>query len=273
MTVEELETITIERDGHVAWVTLDRPEAFNAFSPTMQRELREAWTAFRSDDDVRAIVLTAAGDKAFCVGIDRNEAEFTALDETDQLYGTSNNFMYDDPGDDLGPKSCDLWKPVIVAVNGMACGGAFYMLAEADVVISADHATFFDPHVTYGMAAVFEPMKMLQRMPLGEILRVSLLGSHERMSAETAHRIGLVSEVCSKGELAARAKWIADAIASQPPIAVQATLRAIWAANDMGRLNALAVAPAILTTGFDRGGMEEGSAAFESGARIDPRIR
>lgn len=268
-----LETITVEMDGHVAWVTLDRPEAYNAFSPTMQRELRATWEAFRRDDDVRAIVLTAAGDKSFCVGIDRNEAEFTALDDSDGLYGTSNDFMYDDPGDDLGPKACDLWKPVICAVNGMAAGGAFYMLAESDVIIAADHATFFDPHVTYGMAAVYEPMKMLQRMPLGEILRLSLLGNYERMSAETAHRIGLVSEVCPASELRERAKWVADAIAAQPPIAVQATLRAIWAANDMGRLQALAVAPAILTTGFDKAGMEAGAESFSSGKRIEPRTR
>ncbi len=268
-----LDTLEVEMDGHVAWVTLDRPEAYNAFSPTMQRELRATWEAFRRDDDVRAVVLTAAGDKSFCVGIDRNEAEFTALDGSDMLYGTSNNFMYDDPGDDLGPKACDLWKPVVCAVNGMAAGGAFYMLAECDVIIAADHATFFDPHVTYGMAAVYEPIKMLQRMPLGEILRLSLLGNHERMSAATAHRIGLVSEVCPAAELRERAKWVVDAIAAQPPVAVQATLRAIWAANDMGRRDALAMAPSILTTGFDRAGMEAGAASFSSGERISPRTR
>ena len=269
----KLETLTVEMDGHVAWVTLDRPEAYNAFSPTMEREMRETWEAFRRDDDVRAIVLTAAGDKAFCVGIDRNEGEFTALDDSAGLYGTSNNFMYDDPGYNLRPKACDLWKPVVCAVNGMAAGGAFYMIAEADVILAADHATFFDPHVTYGMAAVYEPIKMLQRMPLGEVLRMSLLGNHERMSAETAHRIGLVSEVCPAGELRERAKWVADAIAAQPPIAVQATMRAIWAANDMGRLNAIAMAPAILTTGFDRAGMEAGAESFASGARITPKTR
>ncbi|NIR39892.1 MAG: enoyl-CoA hydratase/isomerase family protein [Actinobacteria bacterium] len=267
------ETITVEIDDHVAWVTLNRPEAYNAFTPTMQEELRATWRAFRRDDDVRVVVLTAAGDKAFCVGIDRNEGDFTALDDSDHLYGTSNDFMYDDPGDDLGPKSCDLWKPVVVAVNGMACGGAFYMLAEADVIIGADHATFFDPHVTYGMAAVYEPMKMLQRMPLGEILRLSLLGNHERMTAETAQRIGLVSEVCPAAELRERAQWVADAIASQPPVAVQATMRAIWAANDLGRLNAISVAPAILTTGFDRAGMEAGVESFGGGGRIEPRTR
>ena len=268
-------TITVEIDeaAKVAVVTLDRPEAYNAFSPTMQEELKSTWRAFRSDDRVNAIVLTAAGDKSFCVGIDRNEAEFTNMAGDSRLYGTSNNFMYDDPGDDLGPKSCDLWKPVICAVNGMACGGAFYMLAESDIIIAADHATFFDPHVTYGMAAVYEPMKMLQYMPLGEVLRMTLLGNHERMSAATAHRIGLVSEVCPADELMERARWVADAIASQPAVGVQASLRSIWAANDLGTKQALLMGPSLLTTGFDMTGMEEGNAAFSSGKRIDPRTR
>jgi len=268
-------TITVEIDeaAKVAVVTLDRPEAYNAFSPTMQEELKATWRAFRSDDRVNAIVLTAAGDTSFCVGIDRNEAEFTNMAGDSRLYGTSNNFMYDDPGDDLGPKSCDLWKPVICAVNGMACGGAFYMLAESDIIIAVDHATFFDPHVTYGMAAVYEPMKMLQYMPLGEVLRMTLLGNHERMSAATAHRIGLVSEVCPADELMERARWVADAIASQPAVGVQASLRSIWAANDLGTKQALSMGPSLLTTGFDMAGMEEGNAAFSSGKRIDPRIR
>ena len=268
-------TITVEIDeaAKVAVVTLDRPEAYNAFSPTMQEELKATWRAFRSDERVNAIVLTAAGDTSFCVGIDRNEAEFTNMAGGSRLYGTSNNFMYDDPGDDLGPKSCDLWKPVICAVNGMACGGAFYMLAESDIIIAADHATFFDPHVSYGMAAVYEPMKMLQYMPLGEVLRMTLLGNHERMSAATAHRIGLVSEVCPADELMERARWVADAIASQPAVGVQASLRSIWAANDLGTTQALSMGPSLLTTGFDMAGMEEGNAAFSSGKRIDPRIR
>ena len=268
----EHETITVERDGHVAWVSLDRPAALNAFDATMQAELRETWRAFRTDDDVRVIVLIGAGEKAFCVGIDRDQ-DFSALDDSSNLYGTSNNFMYDDPGDDLGPKSCDLWKPVICAVNGMACGGAFYMLAECDIIIAADHATFFDPHVTYGMAAVYEPMKMLQRMPLGEILRLSLLGNHEHMSAETAMRIGLVSEVVPSVKLRERAKWIADAVASQPPIPVQATLRAIWAANEMGGLHTNQMGPALYAAGFDREALREGAETFSNGPRIDPRIR
>ena len=269
---DEFDTISITFDGNVAWVTLDRPEVLNAFNQTMQEEIRATWQAFREMDDVHAIVLTGAGEKSFSVGIDRGD-DMSALDDNENLYGTSNHYMYDDPGDDLGPKSCDLWKPVICAVNGMCCGGAFYFLAECDIIIAADHATFFDPHVTYGMPAVYEPMKMAQRMPLGEILRMTLLGNHERLSATTAKQIGLVSEVVPIETLHERASWISSTIASQPTVAVQASLRSIWAANDLGRLNALSLAPSLLTTGMSKKAMAEGQALFESGDRINHQTR
>ncbi len=269
---DKFDTITITFNGNVAWVTLDRPEVLNAFNQTMQEEIRATWHAFREMDDVHAVVLTGEGEKSFSVGIDRGD-DMSALDDNENLYGTSNNYMYDDPGDDLGPKSCDLWKPVICAVNGMCCGGAFYFLAECDIIIAADHATFFDPHVTYGMPAVYEPMKMAQRMPLGEILRMTLMGNHERLSATTAKQIGLVSEVVPMETLHERASWISSTIASQPTVAVQASLRSIWAANDLGRLNALSLAPSLLTTGMSKKAMAEGQALFESGDRINHQTR
>src|SRR5207237_1365924 len=99
----------------------------------------------------------------------------------------STPFMFHEPGANVGPKTSDLWKPVIAAVNGIACGGAFYMLGEVEFIIAAEHATFFDPHVTYGMTAAFEPMHMSGIMPFPEIMRVSLLGNHERLTARRAH--------------------------------------------------------------------------------------
>ncbi|GIR35195.1 MAG: hypothetical protein CM15mP49_05800 [Actinomycetota bacterium] len=115
----------------------------------------------------------------------------------------------------------------------------------------------FDPHVTYGMPAVYEPMKMAQRVPLGEILRLTLLGNYERMTAATAKQIGLISEVVKDDSLIEKALWLAESIAAQPPIAVQASLRAIWAANDLGRLDAMALAPSLLTTGMSKSSLKK----------------
>ena len=261
-------TITFEPgDDGVAVVTLNRPDRHNAFDYTMCDELSSLWRRLRTEDAVRAIVLTAAGEKSFCTGIDRD-----AVPTTEASY-TFDPFTYDDPGKKLGPKSNDLWKPVIAAVNGIACGGAFYLLGEVEFIISADHATFFDPHVTYGMPAVFEPTLMASRMPFGEIMRLSLMGNHERLSAARALEIGLVSEVVPAAELLPAARWAAAAIASAPPNAIQATLRTLWATREMSRAQAVELGNTFLNLGMSQETMAQGQAAFASGRRIEPKVR
>ena len=116
---------------------------------------------------------------------------------------------------------------MIAAVNGMACGGAFYMLGEVEFIIAAEHATFFDPHVTYGMTAAFEPIHMSGIMPFGEIMRLSLLGNYERLSARTRlpDRHGVRGRA-RRPSCATRAHEAAAIIASQPTLAIEGTVRA-----------------------------------------------
>ncbi len=264
-----------ERDG-VGWVTLNRPDRMNAFNSLMQRELNDCWRGLRRNDDVRCVVLTGAGDRAFCTGIDRMEqmgGDTDATTDADVVGSGSTPFMFNDPGDNIGPKSCDLWKPVIAAVNGIACGGAFYMLGEVEFIIAAEHATFFDPHVTYGMTAAFEPIHMHDRMPFGEIMRLSLMGNYERLSAQRAFEIGLVSEVVPKERLLDAAAWAAGAIASQPQLAIQGTVRAIWAARELSNRQAVALGYAFVGLGTDQSSIAEGQQLFESGKRIEWRLR
>jgi enoyl-CoA hydratase/carnithine racemase len=267
--VTDFETIRWEQRGAVGWVTLDRPDRYNAFTKVMAEELSSLWQRLRTDDSVRAVVLTGAGEKAFCSGIDREYVPSEGGAEYD-----FDPLTYDDPGKLLGPKSNELWKPVVCAVNGIACGGAFYFLGEVDVIIAADHATFFDPHVTYGMPAVYEPLLMLHRgMPFGEVLRMTLLGNHERVSAQRALEIGLVSEVVPAAELQAAAQWAADAIASAPPGPVQATLRTLWAGRELSRRQALDLGSTFLGLGMSAESLAEGQQVFASGQRIDPKVR
>ncbi len=264
-----LTAITYEAgDDGVATVTLDRPEAYNAFNAAMCDEMAAMWAHVREDDAVRAVVVTGAGEKAFCTGIDRSEVPAEGGAEF-----TFSPFTYEDPGKRLGPRSNECWKPVVVAVNGMACGGAFYLLGEADVLIAAEHATFFDPHVTYGMPAVFEPALMLQRMPFGEVLRMTLLGNHERIGAARALEIGLVTEVVHGPDLAQAAHRIAAAIASQPAAAVQASLRSLWAARELTRAQMLDVGNTFLNLAMSEEALAEGQQVFASGQRIEPRVR
>jgi enoyl-CoA hydratase/carnithine racemase len=258
-----LTTLDLQVADGVATLTLDRPDVHNSFDRVMTEELARVWHVLRTDDDVRAVVLTGRGDRAFCTGIDRSSVKEFAFDV----------LTYEDPGQLIGPKSRGFWKPVIAAVNGIACGGAFYMLGESDVIIAAEHATFFDPHVTFGMVAAFEPILLLRRMPFGDVLRMALVGSHEQVSARTAQSLGLVSEVVPKEELLATAQALAATIASQPAKAVQATLRTLWAAKDLTAKQATDLGNVFLQTGTSIEALNEGQRAFTSGNRIKPRIR
>jgi enoyl-CoA hydratase/carnithine racemase len=274
--MSNFETLLYEEKDGVAWVTMNRPDTFNAFNAKMQQELRDVWRGLRRNDAVRCAVLTGAGDKAFSSGIDRVETmgDTGSADRKQKIVGSgSTPFMFDDPGANIGPKSNDLWKPVIAAVNGIACGGAFYMLGEVDFIIAAETATFFDPHVTYGMAAAFEPMHMLQKMPFHEIMRMSLLGNYERLSAKRAFEVGLVSEVVPADELHDAAEWAAKTIASQPPLAIQGTLRAIWAARELSRSQALSMAYAFVGLGTNKESIQEGQKAFAAKDRPKWRLR
>jgi enoyl-CoA hydratase/carnithine racemase len=182
--------------------------------------------------------------------------------------------MFNDPGANILPKQNDMWKPVIAAVNGLACGGALYMLGEADIIISADHATYFDPHVTYGMVAGFESVHLLQKLPLGEVLRCQLLGAHERISAQRAHQVGLVSEVVPLDQLMERAWWVAERIASAPPLAIQGTVRAIWMANDVGRKNAVFQVSSLVLLGTQYDNLATGQDSFKKTTnRVDWVVR
>jgi enoyl-CoA hydratase/carnithine racemase len=262
----ELETIDYRVENGVGWVTLDRPEVHNAFDTRMQDELSRLWRALREDDDVRCIVLTASGEESFCTGIDRSEIPADGVTEFDP-------FTWNDPGQKLGPKSNGLFTPVIAAVNGMACAGAFYLLGEVEFIIAAEHATFFDPHVTFGMAAVYEPILMVPRLPFGEAARLSLLGSHERMTAGRAHEVGFVSEVVPAAELTEAARWAAEAIASQPVRTLRTTVQALWTARELGVRHALEQAPALLHVGTSAAALAESQVTFTSGRRIEPRLR
>ncbi|MEU7134633.1 enoyl-CoA hydratase/isomerase family protein [Streptomyces sp. NPDC046261] len=230
---------TERRPDGVALVTLNRPERHNAIDLATARQLQYAWRDFRTDDTVRAIVLTGAGDRAFCTGIDRSA----------DVPQPRSPYSVDDPLRTVGPKAADLWKPVVAAVGGMACGGAFYLLGEAEFIVASENATFFDPHTSYGMVSAYESVLMAQRMPAGEAARMALMGTAERLSARRAHEIGLVSEVTPPGEATAAALRAAAVIASQPTEPVQGTVRALWAAREAARAHALALAPHLVSLG------------------------
>ncbi|MFD8388487.1 enoyl-CoA hydratase/isomerase family protein [Streptomyces sp. NPDC059680] len=253
--------VDADKDSGVAVVTLDRPHRLNAVDLDMARELTGVWRALRFDDSVRAVVLTGGGERAFCTGIDRDAV----------VPQPSSPYMQDDPLLTLGPKANDLWKPVVAAVRGMACGGAFYLLGECEFVVADPTAVFFDPHTSYGMVSAYESMLMAARMPYGEAARMALMGNTERISARRAHEIGLVSEVTEEGGALAGAVRCAAVLAGHPPEGVQGTVRALWAAREAALAQAFAQAPSLIALGSLPA--ERQALLFRNRDRTEPRIR
>ena len=261
------ETILLDVDAtdHVATITLNRPEQLNTFNRTMCEEMAQAWRAVKLDDTVHAVVLRAAGTRAFSAGLDVKTP-----------YGQPENIWnHEDPGEALSPKWQKMWKPVVCAVQGMCTAGAFYFINESDVVICSTDATFFDSHVSAGLVCALEPIGLMRRIGLGETLRIALMGNDERVSAETALRIGLVSEVVSPDQLWTRGHEIAAAIAAKPPSATQGTVKAIWESLEKPYRAALEQGLIYTRLGNPLGKVELAAQTNSNGkgARREPEIR
>ena len=218
------EELLVERHGPVLVVTVNRPERMNALNQAVHDGLRETWTSLKTDRSVRAIVITGAGERAFCTGMDlqdhaaRGGPRESKANVHDELRQT--------------PLNCDVWLPTIVAVNGVCVGGGFHFVADADVVVASSAASFIDTHVSVGQVTALEPISLLPRIGLGNALRLTVLGRKGRIGAEDALRISLVDEVVAPEKLMERAVELAEIAASGSPAAVEASKRAVWAALD-----------------------------------------
>lgn len=249
------ETIQFNVARHVATITLDRPRSLNSFDQQMLEEFGSVWEIIRADDDIHVVVLRASGDRAFSTGADVKKG----------LLKSSNIWNNVDPGQYLGPKQNRVWKPMVTAVHGMAAGGAFYWLNESDIIICSSDASFFDPHVTYGRTAAVEPIGLSRRVPLGEALRITLMGIDERVTARRAYEIGLVSEIVDRSELWSRAEAIAGCIASKPPVAIQGSVKAIWSTSGYPMFDAMKIGYSYTQIGNPTGVTSDATAPRKAG--------
>ena len=256
MTTETTDSILFEKSDGVATITLNRPQQYNAFTAAMADELAAAWAEVKSSPDIVCAILTGAGEKAFCTGMDVMAA--MAADSRE----TASQSREAAPWFRLTPLQNRCWKPVVLAINGMVNGGGFHFVADCDITICADHATFFDTHVKMGLVAGLEPVGLTRRLPLESVLRLALLGGSERMSAEEALRIGLVGEVVPGAELMTRAREIASKIAKHSPTALARTKQAIWEGLETGLDDAIGNAWRIIGAHNDCPDIAEGGRAF-----------
>jgi enoyl-CoA hydratase/carnithine racemase len=217
--------LLVEREGPVGWLVFDRPEVGNAMDAAMLADLPRAWAELDADPDVRVIVNTGSG-SAFQTGLDVRQLAGDRDALREQSRRTKNADLR------ISAWHNRVGKPVIAAVNGVCAGGGLHFVADADIVIAAERATFLDPHVSIGQASVFELIGLARRGPVEPVMRLGLAGRHERLSAARAYQLGLVSEVVPDARAAARE--LAEKIARNPPEAVRAVKQQLWRALEAG---------------------------------------
>ena len=250
------ETLIVERRGPVGWLVFNRPDRGNALDATMLHELEGAWKELDADPDVRVIVNAAEG-KNFQTGLDvvqlsrdpdalREQSRRTKRSEL-RLTGWHNQVS----------------KPVIAAVNGTCAGGGLHFVADADIVIAASDATFLDPHVSVGQVTAFEAIALVRKSPAEPILRMALVGRGERLSAQRAYELGILSQVVDPpDQLAAEAQALAEKIAKNSPAAMAATKRALWGAFELGLTDACRAGSGELVRMWGHPDQAEGPLAF-----------
>jgi len=252
----ELQTLKLERRGPVGWLINNRPERLNAMNALMREEFEVAWKVLDDDPEVRVIVHTGEG-RAFQTGVDVNELATDGLgmeryresvEKWDLHFTSWHN---------------EVWKPVITAVNGLCAGGGFHWVADADIVIAASDAQFFDPHVSVGQVVAIEAIGLMKKMPVEAVMRMAFVGRHERMPAARAYELGMVSQVVDPPErLRDEAQALAEKIARNSPAAMAATKRALWGALETGLTEACRRGARELVSMWGHPDQEEGPRAF-----------
>jgi enoyl-CoA hydratase len=249
-------TLKLERHGHVGWLILNRPEALNAMNNAMRDELADAWLELERDPEVRVIVQTGEG-RAFQTGVDLREIA-TDGQGMQRYHDSTLHFNLKFTGWHLG-----VTKPVIAAVNGVCAGGGFHFVADADIVIAASDATFFDPHVSVGQVVAFELIGLARKMPFEAVMRMALVGAHERMPASRAYELGMISEVVDPPDrLREAAQELADKVARNSPAAMAASKKALWGALEAGLTEACRMGAQHLVGMWGHPDQTEGPLAF-----------
>jgi enoyl-CoA hydratase len=250
------EHLIVERHGPVGWLINNRPDQLNAMNAAMRDEFADAWTELDEDPAVRVIVHTGNG-RAFQTGVDVSELAGDGVG-MERYRDSLENF-------DLHFTAWhqQVWKPVITAVNGICAGGGFHWVADADIVIAASDAQFFDPHTSVGQVVSLEAIGLIRKMPAEAVMRMAFVGKYERMPAERAYQLGMISEIVDPPErLRERAQELAETVAKNSPAAMAATKKALWGALEHGLTDACKLGAAHLVAMWGHPDQDEGPRAF-----------
>ncbi|MDA8233356.1 MAG: enoyl-CoA hydratase-related protein [Clostridia bacterium] len=214
-------SVLFNKEGHVAYVTLNRPDALNALDPDSWKELHEILRNIKEDPDIRVTVLTGAGEKSFCTGSDLKKT-MPPKDCFASSYFDSDNL--------LAPM--EMWKPIIAAINGYCIGGGLEMALACDIRIASSKASFALSEVKVGsLPGLGGTQRLVRAIPKAYAMKMLLTA--ERIDAQEALRIGLVSDVVAPEELLETAKKMAEKIASNAPLSVKAAKQAVVVGTDL----------------------------------------
>ena len=255
-------SLIVERHGQVGWLLNNRPDQLNAMTAQMREEFADAWKELDADPAVRVIVHTGNG-RAFQTGVDVTEIATDGVGFERYRQSVEDNDFH------FTAWHQKVSKPVITAVNGICAGGGFHWIADADIVIAASDAQFFDPHVSVGQVVAMEAIGLLRKMPAEAVMRMAFVGRYERMSAQRAYELGMVSQIVDPPErLREEAQALAEKIARNSPAAMAATKRALWQAMELGLTDACRAGAQELVSMWGHPDQEEGPRAFAE--RRDP---
>jgi enoyl-CoA hydratase/carnithine racemase len=242
------DTVLYEREGRIATITYNRPEALNAINWELRRDLNAAWARFRDDEEAYVAIVTGAG-RAFSAGADLRDSG-----------GPQAGTFWEVPSLTSLESGMEVWKPVIAAVNGYCLGFALTLVAACDFVIASERAEFGFPEVQIGVPTIQGAVRMPKRVGWQNAMELLLLG--DRVSAERAKEMGLVWKVVRHDDLMAEARALAERLLRPAPLAIRATKEVAARGQELPFLQAIRFGETMRRVAGATEDAREGRAAF-----------
>ena len=251
-TTTSFENLLFEKKDSIAYVAINRPKVLNALNAATMAELRTVFTQLKDDREVRVVILTGAGEKSFVAGADIGELQKNNPVEAKE---------YTHRGQAVLDLIENLGKPVIACINGFALGGGCEIAMACTMRLAGENAKLGQPEVKLGIIPGYGGTQRLPRL-VGKGIAAQLLLTGEMISAQEAHRIGLVNEVVPSGQLISRAEAIAQSIIKNAPLAVQYCLEAMNHGMEMTLPEGLYLEAALFSVCCATEDKKEGTSAF-----------
>jgi len=245
------ETLTFEKKDRIACLTLNRPEQRNALTIEMWNRLEKYWDKVNEDDDIRVVIITGAGDKVFCAGMDLKEADRLRKEGKENILK-----LVDDP---FMQKMRKVNKPIIAAINGSVFAGGLLIALNSDIRVCVQDTTFAITEAKVGRGSPWA-IPLLWMLPLGIVMELTLTG--EAISVERMYQMGFVNRLVRREELMPAAMGIAECIKDNAPLSVRAAKESLLRGMDLGLKAGFEKAIEIYQSVYESEDAQEGPRAF-----------